>query len=82
MSARDRLHRLVDELSDAEVSELEQRLRASRELDEAFVRALRNSPEEDGPLTDDDRKALEEGLDSLARGERRPLDEIARERGL
>ena len=74
------LHQIVDELADEDIArakELLARLRLERTLAEA--------PEDDEPLTDEDREAIREGGDAYERGDvfaDEDLDaELARLRG-
>jgi hypothetical protein len=45
-------------------------------------RALLTAPWDDEPETEDERQAVQETRDELARGEIYPLDEVRRELGL
>lgn len=84
MHPRDALHHLVDELPDQEV------LRASRVLlalldstkEEEPLYTLDNAPEDDEPVTDDERRAIEEALRDVREGNVVPHEEVKRRWGL
>ena len=67
--ARERLYRLVDEIPEGEVHAAERYLEYLAEHGDPFVRALRNAPEVDEPLSDEDREALDEGRRALDEGD-------------
>jgi hypothetical protein len=61
MSARDHVHRLIDELP--------------------VLRALLEAPLDDEPETEEERCAVQEAREELARGKVRTLEEVRRELG-
>ena len=70
MTGRQRLHALVDQLPDPEVSAAQRYLEFLRERPQDSLGAfLAQAPWDDEPLTEEDRIALEEGLEEAARGE-------------
>ena len=78
MQSRDRLHRLIDELPEAELPEVERflaergddplRRTLTKAPDDPLLRALANAPEDDEPLTPEDEAAIEEARRSVAAG--------------
>ena len=50
--------------------------------DDAFVQALRNAPEDDEPLTEEDLKAIEEAEEDIRQGRVKPWEQVKRELGL
>jgi predicted transcriptional regulator len=65
---RDRIHRLVDQLPEAELPEVESLLTERRDHADPFLSALANAPEDDEPLTDEDIAALDEAYADVAAG--------------
>jgi hypothetical protein len=67
MTARERLHQIVDELPEPDA---EQILRAVEQWrDDPVSRALAAAPVDDEPETDDERAAVEEARDEVRRGD-------------
>ncbi|HEX9885343.1 MAG TPA: hypothetical protein VGA70_02605 [Longimicrobiales bacterium] len=81
--AKERLYRLVDQIPEGEVHTAERFLEylASRD-DDPLVRALRNAPDMDEPLSEEDREALEEGRKALEAGEVVSHEELRKAIGL
>ncbi|MDQ2759026.1 MAG: hypothetical protein M3Y17_00955 [Actinomycetota bacterium] len=80
MTTRERLHKLVDELSEQEADEALQLIAARRGDD--FARWLNSLPEEDEEISEQEEAAVQEARDEIAAGV--PLvssDEIKREFG-
>jgi hypothetical protein len=78
MTTRERLHQLVDELSEQEADEALQLITARRGDD--FARWLDSLPEEDEEIAEQEEAAVQEARDEIAAGA--PLisfDEIKRE---
>ncbi len=80
MQTRDRLHRLIDELPEAELPEVERLLAGRRghdalrralakAPDDPLLRALANAPEDDEPLTQEDEAAIREVMEAIERGD-------------
>lgn len=67
--AKERLYRLIDQIPDGEVHTVERFLEYLANADDPVWRALMNAPEDDEPLSDEDREALEEGRRALAEGD-------------
>jgi hypothetical protein len=82
MSARDRLHRLIDALPESELATAERFLHYLRATTDPVLRALLEAPLDDEPETEDERQAVREAREELARGEVRTLEEVRREFGL
>jgi hypothetical protein len=82
MSARDSLHRLIDELPESELAAAERFLNYLRATADPVLQALLEAPPDDEPETDDERQAVQEAREELARGEVRTLEEVRRELGL
>jgi hypothetical protein len=82
MSARDGLHRLIDELPESELEAAERFLNYLRAMTDPVLRALLEAPPDDEPETDEERQAVQEAREELARGEVRTLEEVRRELGL
>jgi O6-methylguanine-DNA--protein-cysteine methyltransferase len=78
MTAKEKLRRAVEELSEAEAAEALETLVHRRErtsLDEL----LDNAPIDDEPETDEEREAVAEAREEIARGEVISAEEIKRE---
>jgi hypothetical protein len=69
VSVRDRIHRLVDQLPEADLPVVELILVGRRATEDPVLRALANAPADDEPLTDEEAAAIQEGLDAIARGD-------------
>ncbi len=76
-TTRERLHALLDELPDDQLDEAEAAIAALA----APLRPLAEAPEDDEPLTDEDREAIRDGHAEYLRGETIPGDAIRREFG-
>lgn len=77
---RTRLHELVDALPASKVDAANEYLEALAH--EAFIEALRNAPEDDEPLTEEDCKAIEEGREDVRQGQVKPWEQVKKELGL
>lgn len=73
MVTRTDLHRLVDDLPEAEVEEA---ARFLERLNDPLARLLDQAPADDEPVTDEEAKAIEEGLAAYRRGEYITDDEL------
>ena len=82
MSTRDSLHRLIDELPESELAAAERFLHYLRSTADPVLRALLEAPPDDEPETAEERQAVHEAREELARGEVRTLEEVRRELGL
>jgi hypothetical protein len=78
MPTRDTLHRLIDELPESELAAAERFLNYLRATTDPLLRALLEPPLDDEPETDEERRAVQEAREELARGEVRTLEEVRR----
>ncbi len=77
------LHALVDRLPECEWAAVHQALLERLAEHDPLLRALLNAPEDDEPLSEEDRAAIDEAMESIARGEPTiPHEELMRELGL
>jgi hypothetical protein len=81
MSAGDSLHRLINELPESELAAAARFLHYLRATADPVLRALLEAPLDDEPETEEERRAVHEAREELARGEVRPLEEVRRELG-
>jgi hypothetical protein len=79
MTVKERLHRIVDEMSDREAALTLERL-AGRRAD-PLARLLDAAAEDDEPLTDEEAAAIRDGYDELDAGQGISLAELRRELG-
>ncbi|HEY3830499.1 MAG TPA: hypothetical protein VGL57_14995 [Solirubrobacteraceae bacterium] len=77
MTHKERLHRIVDGLSEVEAQRAIDLVEGER--DDPVLRAFRNAPEDDEPLTPEDEAALNRSRQEYRRGEGVPLDAIRHE---
>jgi hypothetical protein len=82
VSLKDRVHHLVDELPEPELQTAERFLQYLRATADPVQRALMEAPWDDEPETEDERQAVQEARDELARGEVHTLEDVRRELGL
>ncbi len=75
---RDRIHQLVDSLSERELAAVERFLAQLQNGDDPVLRALAAAPEDDEPLTSEDQVAIQEAYADLAAGRTIPDDEVRR----
>ncbi len=66
MTTKERLHRLVDELSDDEAERALALVEGERE--DSVIAAFRDAPEDDEPFTAEDEAAIEEADEDIAAG--------------
>ncbi|MGI8944914.1 MAG: hypothetical protein ACR2GL_01570 [Thermoleophilaceae bacterium] len=77
MTAKEKLRRAVEELSETEAAEALQRLGQSAEPEpDPMIEFLDNAPIDDEPETEEERRAVAEGYEALRRGETISLDEL------
>jgi hypothetical protein len=81
MPTRDTLYRLIDELPESELATAERFLNYLRATADPVLRALLEAPPDDEPETHEERQAVQEAREELARGEVRTLEEVRRELG-
>lgn len=77
-----RLHELVDELSEDQMEAAECYLRSLLNQDDPVFRAMHAAPVDDEPLSEEDRKAIDEGRRDIAAGRCIPDDLIRQKLGL
>ena len=70
---RDTLHRLIDELPESELPAAERFLNYLRATADPVLKALLEAPIDDEPETEEERRAVQEAREELARGEVRTL---------
>jgi len=71
-TARERLHMLLDDVPDERLAEVEAALVEAA----APHHSLEDDPEDDEPVTEEDLRAIREGLAAYARGEAIPDAEL------
>ena len=76
---RERLHRLVDHLPEAEVHAAARYLEYLSECGDPLVRVATAAPEEDEELSERGHRLLDQGREDLAAGRTYTLDEVKRE---
>jgi hypothetical protein len=80
MTTKERLHKLVDELSEAEAERALALVESERE--DPVIAAFRDAPEDDEPLSAEEEAALAESHAELAAGAPTiPLEQVMRELG-
>ena len=79
MSTKERLHLLVEALPECELAMVEYLL---EKLSDPVLRALLETPEDDEPETDEERAAVAEAYEAIARGDVVSHEDIKREFGL
>ncbi len=80
MTKKERLHRLVDELSDGELLPAERFLEYLRDrANDAVFKAFTEASEDDERLSDADQAAIQEGEEAISRGEIRPWEMVKAE---
>jgi len=77
VTTKEALHRLIDELPDDEAERL---LRALQTMD-PVLRAIELAPEDDEPLTDEERASIRAARAAVARGEVISHEALLRELG-
>jgi len=79
MTTKERLHRLVDELTEGEADATLEFAVAQR--DDPLLRAIANAPEDDEPFTAEDEAAVAEGRADFAAGRTVSHEEMLRRYG-
>ncbi|HEY7831677.1 MAG TPA: hypothetical protein VIC06_14035 [Solirubrobacteraceae bacterium] len=79
MTTKERLHKLVDELTDGEADSTLEFAVAQRE--DPLLRAVANAPKDDEPFTDEDEAAVAEGRADFAAGRTVSHEEMLRRYG-
>ena len=80
MATKDRLHRMVDALPEEDVPAAEKALESVRL--ERVRRALAEAPEDDEPLTEAEREAIQEAEEDVRAGRLVSHEEVKRRLGL
>lgn len=79
-AVRERVTRLLEDLDAGDLFRVELFARAILE-DDPVLWSLATAPEDDEPVTEEERKAIEESRAAAARGELYSLEEVKRELG-
>jgi hypothetical protein len=82
MPTHNTLYRLIDELPESELAAAERFLNYLRATADPVLRALLEAPLDDELGAEEERQAVHEAREELARGEVRTLEEVRRELGL
>jgi len=80
-TARNELHRIVDELPDNDIPTAQRLLRSLLGGKREF-RFFDDAPMDDEPLTDEDIQAIAEAEEDIAAGRTQSLEDLRRELGL
>jgi hypothetical protein len=80
MTAKEKLHQAVEELTELEAEQMLEVIARRRERD-PMIAAFEDAPEDDEPFTDEEAAEADEAWEQYKRGEAIPLDEIRRELG-
>ena len=78
MTAKEKLHQVVDEISELEAERVLEIIARRRERD-PVIAAFEDAPIDDEPLTPEEEASLDEARAEYERGETVPLDEFMRE---
>jgi hypothetical protein len=81
-SRRKRLHRLVDDMHEAELDTVETFVDFVHERGDPFIRKLMNAPLDDEPVTAEEEADVREAWDDYRAGRVQALDEVKEELGL
>jgi hypothetical protein len=79
MTTKERLHELVDELSEPEAKRALKLV--EKEHEDPLLRAIANAPEDDEPLSAEDEAAIADGQADIAAGRLTALEDIKHELG-
>lgn len=79
MTAKDNLHRLVDELPKKDLHSAKRYLEYLRNMGDPVLSALMEAPEDDEPTTPEENKIAEEAWQEYLRGEGISAEEAKRE---
>lgn len=66
---KQRLHQLIDELPDEEMQAAQRYLEFLSACHDPLVRALESAPEDDEPITDEEREAVDEAERAVVAGD-------------
>ncbi len=73
---RERLHQLVDQIPEGEISAAGRYLQYLRDFGDPFVKAFMEAPYDDEPTTPEEDEGVEEARQEYLRGEARPWEEV------
>jgi hypothetical protein len=79
---REDLHELIDRLPDSEIPKIAQVLELLQADFDPLARLLRDAPEDDEPLTNEEETELRESEEEYRRGEFVRMEDLARELGI
>jgi hypothetical protein len=79
VTAKEKLHRVVDELSENEAEEALRFLAARRDRDDPLLALLERAPEDDEPSSAKEDASAREAWSEYRRGESAPLEQVRRE---
>jgi hypothetical protein len=79
VTAKEKLHRVVDELSENEAEETLRYLAARRDQDDPLLALLERAPEDDEPSSAEEDASAREAWSEYRRGESAPLEQVRRE---
>jgi hypothetical protein len=82
MTTKATLHQIIEALPESELVAAGRFLSYLRDMADPVCRPLLTAPWDNEPETEDERQAVQEARNELARGEVYPLDEVRRELGL
>lgn len=82
MTTKERLHKLVDELSEPEADDALRYIASRHGSEDPVIAAFRDAPEDDEPLTPEDEEALREADEDIVAGRTFSFEEIKRKYGL
>ena len=82
MTTKETLHKLVDRLPEDEWEAVHQILEERLAKHDPVLRAFLTAPEDDEPETEEERAAVAEAYEAIARGEVVSDEELKRELGL
>jgi hypothetical protein len=82
MTTKATLHQIIEELPESELVAAERFLAYLRDMAAPVHRALLTAPWDDEPETEDERQAVQEARNELARREVYPIEEVQQELGL
>lgn len=77
---RKRIHQLVDRLPEDELPTARRVLEGLQAMGDPVLRALLHAPEEEEPVSEEERAAVREAEEDVRRGRVRELDEYLAER--
>ncbi len=73
---------LVEQLPEEELASARRYLQYLRDMNDPLLRALREAPLDDEPVTEEDKRAIEEAREDFANGRTITTEELSRRLGL